>query len=172
MNRSQASVVEYKVAVEWKTWLYRDTVGSPLCDKRDDTVLYTEGYRRGYAENLQQQEKRPHIKSTNTEEQVGSIHKVTGEEHAGCSIHTCLHTVYDTSGSAEVATLQMGGRSHLPQTSPSCSGHQPARWFHSCWSPGPSHPSPSLQECCGPEENKMLFFCFPHSKHAVTRQTR
>lgn len=33
----------------------------------------------------------------------GSIHKVIGGRgHAGCSVHTCLHTVYDTSESVEV----------------------------------------------------------------------
>lgn len=37
-------------------------------------------------------------KSTNSREsKVGSIHKVAGEEHAGCSIHTCLSTGHGTS---------------------------------------------------------------------------
>lgn len=49
---------------------------------------------------------------------------------------------------------QLAGRGHLPQISPSCSEHPPAWWSHSCWSPGPSHPSPSLPECCGPAGNK------------------
>lgn len=134
----------------------------PLCDNKGDydTVLYTEGYRRGYAENLCLE----HCSSRNKEDK----HSIVKREHphghwrVACMVqHTrmpayCVPYLRERTKIKIVHTTGRRG-GHVPQISPSCSGNPPVWWFHSCWSPGPSLPSPFLPECCGPADNMMLW---------------
>lgn len=105
-------------------------------------------------------ERRGRKKRAQNTQREGQEHP-QGHRRVACRVqHTHMPAYYAwylrVYGGRIKSYIQWTGRSDLPQTSPSCSGHPPVWWFHSCWSPRPSRPSPFLPECCGPEKNKMM----------------